>query len=74
MKGTMPDEPLGPSDVLPSPPGAEAGPVRPAPLAFARRAARAVVEWLKSVSLALLLFLVLRAFLVEAFKIGRAHV
>ena len=68
MKGTMPDETLGPPDLSP-PPVADAGPVRPAPRAIARRAARAVVEWLKSVSLALLLFLVLRAFLVEAFKI-----
>lgn len=34
-----------------------------------RRIARAGFEWAKSVSLALLLFLVLRAFLVEAFKI-----
>ena len=36
---------------------------------IARRVARGVFEWAKSVSLALLLFLVLRAFLVEAFKI-----
>jgi signal peptidase I len=35
----------------------------------ARRVARGLFEWAKSVSLALLLFLVLRAFLVEAFKI-----
>lgn len=34
-----------------------------------RRVARGLFEWAKSVSLALLLFLVLRAFLVEAFKI-----
>ena len=34
-----------------------------------RRVGRALFEWAKSVSLALLLFLVLRAFLVEAFKI-----
>jgi signal peptidase I len=36
---------------------------------FARRIARGLFEWAKSVSLAFLLFLVLRAFLVEAFKI-----
>lgn len=35
----------------------------------ARRIGRALFEWAKSVSLALLLFLVLRSFLVEAFKI-----
>ncbi len=36
---------------------------------LARRLGRALFEWAKSVSLALLLFLMLRAFLVEAFKI-----
>jgi signal peptidase I len=36
---------------------------------IARRVARGLLEWAKSVSLALLLFFVLRAFLVEAFKI-----
>lgn len=36
---------------------------------IARRMGRALFEWAKSVSLALLLFLVLRSFLVEAFKI-----
>ena len=36
---------------------------------LARSLARGLFEWAKSVSLALLLFLVLRAFLVEAFKI-----
>lgn len=36
---------------------------------MARRMAGGLLEWAKSVSLALLLFLVMRAFLVEAFKI-----
>ncbi len=36
---------------------------------IARRMAGGLLEWAKSVSLALLLFLVMRAFLVEAFKI-----
>ncbi len=48
---------------LPTPPAARRG------RALARRVGRGLFEWAKSVSLALLLFLVLRAFLVEAFKI-----
>jgi signal peptidase I len=38
-------------------------------VSFASRVARGLFEWAKSVSLAVILFLVLRAFLVEAFKI-----
>lgn len=66
-----------PSNANAAPDGAQpaspAGPPGPSPVpahaSVARRLARGLVEWAKSVSLALLLFLVLRAFLVEAFKI-----
>ena len=53
------------------PEGAAAVPVPPPPRTrrVVRRMARGLFEWAKSVSLALLLFLVMRAFLVEAFKI-----
>lgn len=65
-----------PSDQTASRGGADAG--APPPLVaspprrgrrIGRRIARGLFEWAKSVSLALLLFLFLRAFLVEAFKI-----
>lgn len=59
----------------PAAPASADGPAAAEPTAarprrgWGRRVARAGFEWAKSVSLALLLFLVLRAFLVEAFKI-----
>ncbi|MFI5310460.1 MAG: signal peptidase I [Gemmatimonadales bacterium] len=59
-----------PPDVAPPSPQATA-PVGMAPRRrrAARAAARGLFEWAKSLSLALLLFLVVRAFFVEAFKI-----
>jgi signal peptidase I len=53
----------------PTPPAAEPATVARVGTGIATRFARGLFEWAKSVSLALLLFLVLRAFLVEAFKI-----
>ncbi len=64
-------EPTAPleSAGLPAVPTVPAAPASRRGRTFARRVARGLFEWAKSVSLALLLFLVLRAFLVEAFKI-----
>ena len=56
-------------DAAPPPAEAQVAHVAAAGPGIAARIARGLFEWAKSVSLALLLFLVLRAFLVEAFKI-----
>ncbi len=67
-----PVEPLAPPNATDSPAGPLAPETSTPPAArrgLARRVGRGLFEWAKSVSLALLLFLVLRAFLVEAFKI-----
>ena len=73
-EGDMRDEQASAAIGAPEPGAPEPGApsVEPVPSTgrrVARRVGRALFEWAKSVSLALLLFLVLRAFLVEAFKI-----
>ncbi len=54
---------------MPPDDAAQAPPERPRRRSFVRSFARGLFEWAKSVSLAILLFLVVRSFLVEAFKI-----
>jgi signal peptidase I len=75
---TVDDQPMNePGGIAPAPeaeaaaslPMTEPGPVPRRAPSIGRRIGRGLFEWAKSVSLALLLFLVLRAFLVEAFKI-----
>ncbi|MDA1080993.1 MAG: signal peptidase I [Gemmatimonadetes bacterium] len=67
--GRAPAEAAGDAAVAAASTEADAQSPPPRQRRVARRLGRALFEWAKSVSLALALFLVLRAFLVEAFKI-----